>query len=98
MSKTCQLNNPVPHIIELCEEGSIRLYGQEVYEGYINSTRLVEVTSGLLEVCVNGTYLRICNNSLVDLSLAEVVCYDLGFDGQLVKFEYIHVLICILPI
>ena len=62
-------------------EGTIRLTNQEVYGGYINSIQYVEVTSGLLEVCVNGTYLQICNNTSVDPDLQESVCYSLDFDG-----------------
>ena len=84
------------HVVEeLCVEGTIRLDGQEMYDAYIDSTGYVQVTSGLLEVCVNGTYLQICSNSLVDMALAEVVCYSLDFDGQSVEFGYIHALLCI---
>ena len=65
---------------EVCtDEGSIRLYNQQVdYEN------LVQVTTGVLEVCVNGIYVKICTTASIDPAIAGSVCYDLGYDGQLV--------------
>ena len=76
---------------ERCDEGTIRLANQETYTGYINSTEYVEVTSGVLEVCFNGTYVQMCNSSRVDPALADTVCYSLGYDGQLMELNtFIH--------
>ena len=69
------------HFVERCKEGTVRLANQQTYSAYLNSTRYVEVTSGILEVCVNGTNLEMCNSSDVDPTLAETVCYYLGYDG-----------------
>ena len=69
------------HFVERCKEGAVSLTDQETYSEYLNSTGYVQVTSGILEVCVNGTNLQICNSSDVDPDLADAVCYYLGYDG-----------------
>ena len=69
------------HFVERCEEGTVRLTNKQTYSEYLNSTEYVQVTSGILEVCVNGTNLQMCNSSDVDPTLADTVCYYLGYDG-----------------
>ena len=69
------------HFVERCKEGTVRLTDQQTYSTYLNSIRYVEVTSGVLEVCVNGTNLEMCYSSDVDPDLADAVCYYLGYDG-----------------
>ena len=54
--------------VEECESGSVRLVG-----GSSNST-------GLLEVCANGRWGRVCNRpSYWSAANAQVVCRQLGF-------------------
>ena len=78
------------NVEEICDEGSIRLINQQTR--YASWNEYVEVTSGVLEVCVNGTYLRMCNSSRVDEALADTVCYYLGYDGQLGALHYVCML------
>ena len=63
-----------------CNEGDVRLYNQE---SYYDTEDLVLVTSGVLEVCVNGNYLQLCNSASTDPALGYSICYALGYDGQL---------------
>ena len=67
-----------PFVVEICnDEGSIRLYNQQV--DYDN---LVQVTTGVLEVCLNGIYVPICTTASIDPAFSGSVCYALGYDGQ----------------
>ena len=66
-----------------CIEGSLRLSDQSTFYDSEYFGYSVEVTSGILEVCVNGTFLQMCNGSSTDLVLANTVCNSLEYDGQL---------------
>ena len=69
-----------------CSEGSVRL--SDPFPLYVNEDvgASREVVRGILEVCVNGSFLQLCNGSSTDLDLADTVCNSLGYDGQLVIF------------
>lgn len=76
------LSPPNSFVGEVCtDEGSIRLYNQQVNYDY---EELVQVTTGVLEVCVNGIYVQICTTASIDPAFSGSVCYNLGYDGQLV--------------
>ena len=65
-----------------CIEGSVRLSDQFTFNGPDEFGDSVEVTGGILEACVNGSFLQVCNGSSTDIDLANTVCYSLGYDGQ----------------
>ena len=69
--------------MDACDEGTVRLLNQYTFSSYDNTLAgYIEVTGGNLEVCVNGTFLQVCNSPSVDQALANSVCYYLGYDGQ----------------
>ena len=76
----CSLNVSFFLSGEFCTEGDVRLYNQE---SFFDNEELVLVTSGVLEVCVNGSYLQLCDSASTDPALGYSICYALGYDGQL---------------
>ena len=77
------LSSPCPSLFAepACIEGS-RLSNQFTFEGFDEFGASVEVTGGILEACVNGSFLQMCNGSSTDVNLANTVCNSLGYDGQ----------------
>ena len=69
-----------------CIEGS-RLSDQFTFNEPDEFGGRVEVTGGILEACVNGSFLQMCNGSSTDIDLANAVCNSLGYDGQLVMLS-----------
>lgn len=85
-----QISVSFSSVVEACDEGTVRLSNQYTYTTYYNlGSNAEEVTTGGLEVCVNGTFLQVCNSSNVDAALADSICkYYLGYDGQ---SRFLHV-------
>ena len=79
---------------DMCTNGQFRILG--------NTT--VNITSGddlflgflgLLEICVNGTYLNICGNdsvSMIDENVDDIICSQLGLTGKYLSgsLKYIY--------
>ena len=75
-------------VVPACIEGSPRLSDQFTFNGPDGFGASVEVTGGILEACVNGSFLQMCNGSSTDIHLANTVCNSLGYDGQFVILSY----------
>ena len=78
-----------PHLLlsfvePACTDGSVQLSHQFTLNVSHEFGASLEVTGGILEVCVNGSFLQTCNGSSTDLDLANTVCNSLDYDGQLV--------------
>ena len=63
-------------------EGNVRLSHQTKYYGQRGFDAIVEVAGGILEACINGSFLQMCKGSSTDMDLANTVCNSLGYDGQ----------------
>ena len=40
-----------------------------------------EVTYGLLEVCIGGSFLQVCSEIAPDLATADIICGALGYES-----------------
>ena len=75
-----------------CVDGSVRLQNPDASsESQLPSYDLIkdQVSRGIVEVCVNGSYTRVCDDGW-DNSDASVVCSQMGFSryGMLAVIVY----------
>ena len=54
-----------------CVNGEVRLYGG------------ISPQNGLLEMCIGGHWARVCANQPLDLTIAALVCSQLGYTSTL---------------
>ena len=66
-----------------CNEYDVQL--SDVYTYYTDNST-VEVTTGILEVCINGIYQQVCNSYNLDLEFANGICFSQGYGGKLVTY------------
>ena len=77
----CQSVLPFVCVAVSCVDGSIRLQNPDVSsESQLPSYDLIkdQVSRGIVEVCVNGSYRRVCDDGW-DNRDASVVCSQMGF-------------------
>ena len=69
---------------DMCTDGQFRILGNTT----INVTFDGDLYSGffgLLEICVNGTYLNVCGNdsfTMIDENVDDIICSQLGPTGK----------------
>ena len=71
----------IPSIPECFIDGQVRLAYNTTMSS--NSTEYEEI-SGTLEICVDGSYERVCGNDDASLNasmLVETACNDIGYGG-----------------
>ena len=65
-----------------CQSGDVRLDFEETY----TSEQSVEFIHGILNICVNGNFYKVClNESLVEFNFTEIAnlaCQQLGYPGM----------------
>ena len=67
-------------VVGTCVDLSVRLSNQDTLN-VVYMSGLEEVTSGILEICANESFLQVCKSSSFDSGLANTVCHDLGYGG-----------------
>ena len=81
MNFTVSLSFPIIFIAVSCVDGSVRLQNPDASsDSQLPSYDLIkdQVSRGIVEVCVSGSYTRVCDDGW-DNSDASVVCSQMGF-------------------
>ena len=67
-------------VVEQCNEYSARL--SNVFTEFVGE-KSVEVTSGIVEICIGGIYQPLCTDPNLDLEFADSLCFSQGYGGKL---------------
>ena len=84
----CQLCFRLVNLItdQSCYDGEVRLAYSSSYTQQYSSDTYIEITSGFLEVCYQGSWISVCLNSTNNTNtnqLAQLACGNIvGFGGM----------------
>ena len=93
----CDFVGSTPSIPECFLDGQVRLANNNTG----NSTEYEEI-SGILEICVDGSYERVCGNDDASLNasmLVETACNDIGYGGvvYICSFIFYSIILLMVP-
>ena len=65
----------------VCRDGSVRILHDNATVEYLESEGNVTIT-GVVEVCVFGTWASVCDRYHIDPTAADIMCKELGYLGE----------------
>ena len=79
--------------LDECYDSDIRLRNNMESSEDIGNGQIVEYITGVLDICLNGTYASVCNDTDIDpLEVARIACQYMGYYGLCSSFKFIPVI------